>query len=197
VVLVLLGGYVILTGNDTEEPAADGPVAGEDDTAALPEEIPVLDVDRNTIRAIEVENAEGDQIRIELQESGWQIADSHNGLASGLQVTRAITDIAQIGTTRTITPTEEGLAPFGLEDPAYEVRLYNESGEEAARLRIGDESITGTTIYVQRGDEPVVYLVNRFRLGGVQNWFDEPPLYTTPVRDIMPAPESTTEPAEP
>jgi hypothetical protein len=76
------------------------------------------------------------------------------------------------------------------------VRLYNEEGE-AARLRIGDESIAGTNIYVQRGDESTVYLVNRFRLGGVRGWFDDPPLRPTPETDRVPTSQNTTTPAEP
>jgi hypothetical protein len=223
VVLLLLGGYVLLTGSDTDEAGTDEPVAGgpvadgltseqpaadDEGLTALPDETPVLGIDRNTIRAIEVENAEGDEVRVELQADGWQIVGSDNGLASSLIVTRAITDIAQLGTTRIITPTEEGLAPFGLDDPVYVVRLYNEEGE-AAQLNVGDESFTGTTIYVQRGNEPIVYLVNRFRLGSIREWFDDPPLQTTPVKDFMstpggtaapgatPAPESTITPTVP
>jgi hypothetical protein len=197
VVLVLLGGYVILTGNNTDEPVADAPATDENGLTALPDETPVLGVDRNTIHAIEVENAAGEQVRIELQSNGWQMEGPNGGAASGLRVTRAITDISQLGTTRTITPTEQGLAPFGLDDPAYEVRLYNAEGEEAAWLRIGDESIAGTSIYVQRGNEPTVYLVNRFRLGGVRSWFEEPPLLATPTSDEDATPQGIITPEEP
>jgi hypothetical protein len=87
--------------------------------------------------------------------------------------------------TRIITPTDQNLAPYGLDNPAYTVALLG-AGGELARLRLGGSNLNNTATYVQRNMEPTIYLVNNFTLDTLRTWTTRPPVQPTPMPTVAP-----------
>src|SRR5689334_1891606 len=145
IVLAALGGYVFWSERQKPDASATAGAAA----------IPVLQLDQAAIRAVEVRGA-GKQVRIERDTSGWQLSAPKPGPADALRVTEVISGLAKLYATQTITPTGQDLAPYGLDKPAYEVRI---EGGAPETLRLGAKNPDGSATYVQRALAPTIYLV--------------------------------------
>lgn len=187
VVLVVLGGYVLWSGRNADETSE----TGADD--AVTEEVTVLDIDPAAVRVVTVSDADGEQVRLEQNAGTWQITAPAREPADVFAVTRVITDLAELSATRVITPAEQDLSPYGLDQPEYEIILSGENGT-LATLRLGTTNPEGTATYLQRDDITPIYLVSTFTLDSAQGWLLEPPVQPTPVPTLPPTPTAAVTP---
>lgn len=184
-ILLVLGGYVIWSGqngNETDE-VTDTP----------PPPVPLFpDLDAAAVQAVTVSSSGGESVRLTQTDGTWNIVAPVTEAADQLAVTQAITSLVALNVSRVITPTEQGLAPYGLETPAYTIELAGADGV-LTRLALGDQNPAGIDTYVRRGDEELVYLVSNFTLNSLQGWIATPPIQPTPLPEptASPTPEVT------
>jgi len=183
VVLAALGGYVLWSGRQQSDTSA---TTGATTT-------PVLQLDPAGVRAVEV-RGEGKQVRVERDASGWQVRAPKPGPADALRVTEVISGLAKLNATQTITPTGQNLAPYGLDKPAYEVRL---EGGTPETLRLGAKNPDGSATYVQRASAPTIYLVKDPLIDTVERWVGDPPAQPTPAPTAPPLTVLPTAPVTP
>jgi hypothetical protein len=183
IVLAALGGYVLWSGRQKSDAnATAGALA-----------IPVLQLDPAGIRAVEV-LGEGKQVRVERTVSGWQVNVPKPGPADAFRVTEVISGLAKLNATQTITPTGQNLAPYGLDKPAYEVRL---EGSTPETLRLGAKNPDGSATYMQRASAPTIYLVKDSLIDTVERWAGNPPAQPTPAPTAPPLTVLPTAPVTP
>lgn len=187
VVLVALGAYVFWSGTDNDQPDPDGVLDTVTDTVS------VLDLDPDTIRAITVTEADGETVQLEQEEGEWIITTPALGAADSQSVERVVDDLADLTATRIITPTEDDLSPYGLDAPQHTITLTGEEGV-LARLQLGDVNPGGNAVYVQRDDDPTIYLVSNFTFDSARRWLTTPPLPPTPTIEPSPIPDLETTP---
>jgi Domain of unknown function (DUF4340) len=183
IVLAALGGYVLWSGRQKSDTSA---TTGATTT-------PVLQLDPAGVRAVEV-RGEGKQVRVERDASGWQVNAPKPGPADALRVTEVISGLAKLNATQTITPTGQNLAPYGLDKPAYEVRL---EGGTPETLRLGAKNPDGSATYVQRASAPTIYLVKDPLIDTVERWVGDPPVQPTPAPTAPPLTVLPTAPVTP
>jgi hypothetical protein len=183
-VLAALGGYVFWSGRQKSDANA---TTGEAN-------IPVLQLDPASIRAVEVRGA-GKQVRVERDGAGWRVNVPKPGPADAFRVTEVISGLARLNATQTITPTSQDLAPFGLDKPAYEVQI--EGGSAPETLRLGGKNPDGSATYVQRASAPVIYLVKDTLIDTVERWVSDPPAQPTPAPTAPPLTVLPTVPVTP
>lgn len=192
VVMVVLGGYVFWSGNNSSGTGVDDASSSLGlDTSMDEARTPILSVNTADIQAIEVTNAEGTTVSLARAGDSWNLTQPDAEPADAGAVTQVITDLVGLTATRSITETSEDLSAYGLDKPAYEVILSGENGE-LARLRLGGANPNGSATYVQRDTEPTIYLVSNFILDGVRNWITTPPVKPTPVPTPTEAPATAT-----
>ncbi|MCP4549688.1 MAG: DUF4340 domain-containing protein, partial [bacterium] len=80
----------------------------------------------------------------------------------------------------------DNLADFGLAEPAIQAMLMLTDGT-SINLNIGTENPRHTARYVQKDDDPLVYLVDVGALDGLLRLLDEPPypLPPTPMPNLL------------
>lgn len=187
VVLVALGAYVFWPGMDNNRSDSDRVTDTTTDTVS------VLDLDPDTIRAITVTETDGETVQLEQQEGEWIIATPPLGPADGQRVEWVVDDLADLKATRIITPTDTDLSPYGLDAPRHTITLTGEEGV-LARLHLGDVNPGGNAVYVQRDDDPTIYLVSDFTFDSARRWLTTPPLPPTPTVEPSPTPTVETTP---
>lgn len=72
-------------------------------------------------------------------------------------------------------------ATFGL-DTALILEIETQAGE-SEQIRVGRETPDGTAFYVQRKDDPQLYLVAHYKLAPFFDWLLTPPYQPTPTPD--------------
>ena len=172
IVLAALGGYVLWSGRQRSDANVTTGAAA----------IPVLQLDPAGIRAVEV-RGEGKQVRVERAANGWQVKLPKPGPADAFRVTEVISGLAKLSATQTITPTGQNLAPYGLDKPAYEVRL---EGSPPETLRLGAKNPDGSATYVQRAAAPTIYLAKDSLIDTIERWVSDPPAQPTPAPTAPP-----------
>jgi Domain of unknown function (DUF4340) len=183
IVLAALGGYVLWSGRQKSDASATTGAAA----------IPVLQLDPAGILAVEV-RGEGKQVRVERDASGWQVKVPKPGPADAFRVTEVISGLAKLNATQTITPTGQDLAPYGLDKPAYEVRL---EGSTPETLRLGAKNPDGSATYVQRAAAPAIYLAKDSLIDTIERWVSDPPAQPTPAPTAPPLTVLPTVPITP
>jgi Domain of unknown function (DUF4340) len=183
IVLAALGGYVLWSGRQKSDASAT--------TGATA--VPVFQLEPAGIQAIEV-RGEGKQVRVVRAASEWQIALPKPGPADTLRVTEVISGLATLNATQTITPTSQNLAPYGLDKPAYEVRI---EGGTPETLRLGAKNPDGSATYVQRASAPTIYLVKDSLIDTIERWVADPPAQPTPAPTAPPLTVLPTAPVTP
>ncbi len=176
VVFAVLGGYLFWSGR--------GSPAGTDATATPT--VSVLQINSADVGAIVVRDAAGKQVRAEHNGGTWRLAAPKPVQADAATITTALDSLAKLSATRTVTPTTQDLAPYGLARPAYTLQLFK-GGTTLAELRIGSKNPDGSATYVQRAGEPAIYLVSDPVLGTVEGWPGAPPVPTAPSTTSTPA----------
>jgi hypothetical protein len=149
----------------------------------MTEQVAMLNLDPAAITGVVVTGVGGQQVSLLKQGNAWNITAPITATADTLRVSQVITDFAGLTATRVFTPTEQDLSAYGLDMPSSEIILSGANGV-LARLRLGVPNPTNNATYVQRGDSPVIYLVNNFELDQMRNWLLSPPLPPTPMPTV-------------
>lgn len=177
VIFAALGGYVYLT-REKEPPST-----------TKTETIPILELDPQTIYALEVRDDQNQRIRLEKEreKQAWHLVTPVIEAADLLQVTRVITDLSKLQATRAIPPSEaQALDTYGLAPHRYEVQLFGANGEVIAQLQLGDQNPARTARYVRHEGKADIYLVSSYLLEPLTRWITRPPTQPTPTVAVVP-----------
>jgi hypothetical protein len=180
-ILIALGSYVFWSGDSADQAASDLP------TPIVQQTVPVLTLDPAAVQALNITGASGQRVSLAQGQAGWTITAPVPSPADMGRVTTVITQLATLEATRVITPADQNLAPYGLNNPSYTVTLLGASGE-LARLHLGGSNLNNTATYVQRNNEPIIYLVHNFTLDTLRTWTTTPPVPPTPMETATPVP---------
>lgn len=90
--------------------------------------------------------------------AGWQVTVPIAAPADDTAVKNLLTAIATAKTTRTLEDVADKLASYGLETPVATVTLQLADGTSLPVLKVGEATSVGFSCYVQRGDDPNVYI---------------------------------------
>jgi hypothetical protein len=121
----------------------------------------------------------------------WRVVEPVPGDADILRVYNVADQVATMRPSRILTG---NLADFGLMDPQAEVTLGLKDGPTVS-FTIGDLNPNGTYYYVQKGDDPEIYLVPASSIDGLLDLVNNPPYPPTP--EPPPTPLETETPAVP
>ncbi len=149
----------------------------EDGTGPTPTPPPrVIPIDVEDIQRVDIE--QGEQA-LALQRSGeaWYILGTTEEAADGDEVERRLRSLVTMVSFDAFVP--EDLAEFGLDTPQARVIIQAYTGTTV--LLIGDMTPTENDYYVQRADDPTVYVVSRYLIDRVLEWLETPPYPATPT----------------
>jgi hypothetical protein len=163
---VILLGYVLLVeGKRPPPPAQD----------ATPTPTGLLELQAQDIVAITITD-EQQTVRLGRQTEGWEIAK--DGPADAGKVDFAVAELASLDAKQRVSDQMDDPATFGLANRAWTITIETLSGEQT-HIRVGRETPDGTAFYVQREDDPALYIVAHFKIAPFYDWLTEPPFQLT------------------
>lgn len=96
-------------------------------------------------------------IEVKRSDGKWRLAQPVDDLADEPSVTNLLRAIADCEVKSTLDDVPADLAPFGLDKPKVEVKVTLKDRELPA-IKVGKNTPVGFSTYIQRADEPKVYL---------------------------------------
>ncbi|MDX2168497.1 MAG: DUF4340 domain-containing protein [Deltaproteobacteria bacterium] len=97
------------------------------------------------------------EIALEQRDGTWYVTKPVEALADGVAVKNMIRAIADAEVKKTIDDPPADLAPFGLAQPEVTVTL-SEKGQPLPALKVGKTTGVSFSTYVQRADQPKIFL---------------------------------------
>ena len=184
-VLAILAGYVYFFEIKKED------VPSEEDLAKV-----IFDLNVDDVLSVVVLRGEGlEEVAKVAREAGgsWLIEAPVQDVADHTKVDNTVARLTELEATRLLEEAPSDPTVYGLGALAWEFVMEMGDGAEHS-LAVGDQNPTKSGYYVQRDDEPAVYLVGASVIRDISGWADNPPQVPTPT----PAPAETPEPgAEP
>jgi hypothetical protein len=105
--------------------------------------------------------SKGDTSVLRKVDGTWRLVEPLATDADANEVTTFLNSLTTLELNREVDPQATDLAQYGLAAPKADI-TFTASGGTAGRIRLGDQTPTGTDIYAVRGDEARVFLVSTF-----------------------------------
>jgi len=99
------------------------------------------------------------KIVVKLSDGKWRLTEPVQDLADESIVTNLLNAIAECEIKKTLEDVPTDLAPFGLDKPSAEVQVTLKD-RELPVIKVGKTSPVGFSTYIQRADDPKVYLTS-------------------------------------
>jgi hypothetical protein len=195
-VLAALAAYIFLVEAKREPPAGVGQVT------SLP--TPLWEFEGSDVTGITVTKGE-QTTAVERDDGEWRMISPEEGKADSGRLDDLVYRAAGIKFTRAMADVGD-LAAFGLQEPEMQVTLVLSDGT-TINMDIGAENPRHTARYVQKENDPLVYLVTIGDVDGLLQLIDEPPYpppaptpppspVEAPTVESSPAPTETSAPKE-
>lgn len=152
IVAVLLGGYIYFYEREPLE---------EDDS----ETEAVFDIESEDIEEIEIQRAEGEDLKLKKEGDSWKIVSPIEARADTSEVETLTGNIADLERQRVVAEGDSiQLADFGLAEPEIEVRVRyrTQQSDTPTGLLLGDETPTGTNRYAKLDGEDQVFVISSY-----------------------------------
>ncbi|HZQ08781.1 MAG TPA: DUF4340 domain-containing protein [Anaerolineae bacterium] len=190
VILVLLGGYIWF--NFMREGAAPTP-------PETPEPTPLafLSVPEDKVTNVQVRDVKNNKVtQISRNGDKWNMEQPAQGEAYQQNVDDFLFELANITAERKIDNPSD-LAGFGLNPPAYELKVTQQDGQSWT-VQLGTQNPDKSYYYALKNGDSSVYLVNTSVGEAIENFVNAPPFTPTPSPTVGESPTpSTTEPPTP
>ena len=153
-IIVMLAVLLILRSTGDEPEPDPFPAFSADD----PDRVLLLDNQRDQIARITVERADEvlTIVRDEETERFWPVYE-HDVAFNSIAVNRVVSGVTSMSSRRVIGEVEE-LADYGLHEPVVTVSIELVDGS-VQQLLVGAQNPARDSYYVQRSDDPIVYVV--------------------------------------
>lgn len=105
------------------------------------------------------------EIELQKRDDGWWLVKPIDTRADETTVKNLLRAVAECEVKKNLEDVPSDLAPFGLDKPAVVIHLRLKD-RDLPLIRVGKQTPVGYSAYVQRADEPKIYLTNAaFRAG--------------------------------
>jgi hypothetical protein len=105
--------------------------------------------------------AKGETSVLKKTDGTWKLIEPVATDADDTEVTTLIGSLTSLEITREVDPKAPDLAEFGLAAPKADI-AFTAKGGATGRVRLGDQTPTGSDLYAVKGDDPRVFLVPTF-----------------------------------
>lgn len=106
------------------------------------------------------------EIVLEQRDGAWRLTKPVEAAADDLAVKNLVRAIAEAEAKKTIDDPPQDLLPFGLAPPFVTIAITTKGGTPVPALKVGKTTAVSFSTYVQRADQPKVYLTaSSFRTG--------------------------------
>ena len=193
-VLVLLGGYIFYTQNQS-------PTSASASTTPSPTPVPVLSFLSDNVAKFQVRDLKNNQTTLVTRQGDqWHMEQPQNSDTSKPKIEGLLIQLAQLEAQRAI-PNASDLAPYGLASPAFEARATMKDNSEYVLL-VGDQNPDKTYYYMNKPGDTTVFLVRSGAGDTIKEFVTQPPYpptaTPTPLPTLTPnATEQTTPEATP
>lgn len=139
-------------------------IAGREEREKAKElEESLLRLEREAITEVTVMPSGKDPIRFEKVDDQWVMREPLDTVADKTNVDSLVRNLANARRERTFSDMEEeDLAAYGLQDPAFRIRV--KAGEVEKTLLLGKKDYSGNNVYARVEGEPEVHLTSSFLL---------------------------------
>jgi hypothetical protein len=118
----------------------------------------LFDIDTEAVTALTLVYPDR-TIAVKKVDDKWRMTQPIEDLADEPTVTNLVRAIADCEVKKTLDDVPADLAPFGLDKPKVEIKVTLKDRELPA-IKVGKNTPVGFSTYIQRADEPKVYLTN-------------------------------------
>lgn len=169
-----LAGYLLLNRQKEQAAALVTPTAATQ---------PLFDLGANEITAIQVTDAGGREVRLEMSSGAWVLVNPAAEATDTAAATSLASQVASL-TARSFLETSPAASAMGMEPPAFTIRLSLSDGSQLS-ADVGAETPTKSGYYV-RLDGGRVAVVSTPSLNAITAVLDKPPIYLTPTVGLTP-----------
>ncbi len=117
----------------------------------------LFDLTWEKIESIDIESGK-ERIRLRREGDSWRITDPVNAMADGEVVADLLTTMKLMAVKKVVDEKGENRSYYRLDEPQGRIKL-NMGKDSAIELRIGKRSPVGYSVYVMRGDQGRIVLV--------------------------------------
>ncbi len=103
--------------------------------------------------------SKGDTSVLKKTDGTWKLVEPLATEADNSEVTALVSSLTSLELNREVDPKASDLAQYGLAAPKTDITFTANSGA-TGRIRLGDQTPTGTDLYAVRGEDPRVFLVS-------------------------------------
>ena len=125
----------------------------------------VFNINKQEIALINIQYPD-QEIRLKkINDDRWEIIHPLTAEADNREITSLISTIVNMKLNRILDEQNQNLTNYGLDHPTIEVTLT--FGNQEEKIVVGDDGVMANTLYVQRGSDQQVLLVDRWIRGSL------------------------------
>lgn len=144
--------------------------ATADKTPAENSTVKLLNIPEDQFQDIEIQKRGGETIRLQRNDSKWQIAAPRPLPADPDAVSSMLSTLSSLSSDRTIEEKATSLDQYGLTQPAIALNI-TEKNKNTAKLLIGDDTPAGTAVYAAVAGDPRIFALSSYK----KSSFDKSP----------------------
>jgi hypothetical protein len=132
--------------------------------------VKLLNLPEDQIQNIEIKKRTGETIRLQRNDSQWQITVPRPLRADPDAVSSMLSTLSSLSSDRTVEEKATTLDQYGLTQPAIELNIADKN-KKTTKLLIGDDTPAGTAVYAAIAGDPRVFALSSYK----KNSFDKSP----------------------
>jgi hypothetical protein len=144
--------------------------ATADKTPAENSTVKLLNIPEDQFQDIEIQKRGGETIRLQRNDSKWQIAAPRPLPADPDAVSGMLSTLSSLSSDRTIEEKATSLDQYGLTQPAIALNI-TEKNKNTAKLLFGDDTPAGTAVYAAVAGDPRIFALSSYK----KSSFDKSP----------------------
>jgi hypothetical protein len=122
----------------------------------------LVNIPEDQFREIEIKHRTGETVRLQRNDSKWQITSPKPLPADPDAVSSMVSALSSLSSDRTVDEKATGLDQYGLTQPAIELDITDKN-KKTARLMIGDDTPAGTAVYASIAGDPRVFALSSYK----------------------------------
>jgi Domain of unknown function (DUF4340) len=136
--------------------------ATADKTPAETATVKLVNIPEDQIQNIEIKKRTGETIKLQRNDSQWQITSPKQLRADPDAVSSMLSTLAPLSSDRTVEEKATSVDQYGLTQPTIELSIADKN-KKTTKLLIGDETPAGTAVYAAIAGDPRVYALSSYK----------------------------------
>jgi Domain of unknown function (DUF4340) len=133
-----------------------------DKTPAETATVKLVNIPEDQIQNIEIKKRTGETIKLQRNDSQWQITSPKQLRADPDAVSSMLSTLAPLSSDRTVEEKATSVDQYGLTQPTIELSIADKN-KKTTKLLIGDETPAGTAVYAAIAGDPRVYALSSYK----------------------------------